>query len=377
MPWFVPKVFLPEATSEWINRGGPGQKHKIGRWPHPNTNRTKSGFIMETDRDLAHTAFKRLFCYNMSFTSDPVNFPLWQNFGWMDLDVVANSHVDGDSGINVEGWELHEDIQSFAVLPVLGTPGVELKMHLSHAASGHFNTRTYEFDGLLNAWYWDRDGDPLAGPPSSEVSSVDMPYEFLASFEWAMSDCFLFPRAEAGPLDWASFNNLDKYIQFDQYTNFTNFRHQCEFDIRFRDTDQCAVLCRQFNTTRWLAVTPNHIQWMSILVNFSATLNLNQWYTIRIEFEWNDPGTKWKLYVDGVLDGTNTVNGTIQLIFNRIGKKGPTFEGDFDLKNLTLLDTDPASPRVLLDMELQVNACDVGEKSIKGTTFVMTLPSCP
>jgi len=375
--WFVPKAGPVEAVNEWINRGGFLQKHKIGRWPHPNTNRTKSGFIMVTDRDLAHTAFKRLFCWNMIESTDEVNFPNWQNFGWLDLDVVSSSNVEGDSDTNIDGWVAHEEIKSFETLPVGGTPGVELRMELTHAASGHFIKRTYEFAEDTRQWFFDRDGNPDNEDPITEETSVDFPYGNSANFEWAMSDCFLFPRAAPAPLDFAVFNNTDASILFDAFTNSTGQRIQLEYDVRIRTGPTLVVLGRGVNTSRHTDLSIGSFVWRTSVVSLSPDLPLDEWGTIRAEFNWNDPGTNWKVYWNGVLRGSNAGAGASSLFFNTMGRRGSFYQGNFDLKNLTLQDTDPAAPRLLLSTELQVDACDIGEKSLKGTTENMTLSSCP
>lgn len=332
---------------------------------------------METDRDLAHTAYRRLFCYEMRLPRDPGPFPSWNNFGWLDLDVVGDSSVDGDSDTNSFGWVLHQEIKSFATLPVAGTPGVEMRLLLSHAASGHFIDRTWEFEEIGNQWFWDRDGNPTGSTAVSEVKSVDFPYDHVKSFEWAMSDCFLFPRALPAPLDFAAFNGTDTSILFDQFTNDTDARYQLEFDARFRDFSTNALLARTDNTVSWVNINRGAVEWKQFAISFSPSLVNNVWYRIRLEYNWNDPGTGRKLYLDGLLNAHLPSSGNVDLHFNLMGKKGPTYIGDFDCKNLTLLDTDPASPRVVLDMPLLVNACDVGELSIKGTTENMSLPSCP
>lgn len=377
MVWFVPKALLSEAIDKWVFPGDPFVKHKIGRWPHPNTNRTKSGFIMETDRDLAHTAFKRLFCWNLGSSFDEVNFPNWQNLGWLDLDVVGNSDVHGDSDTNIDGWVCHEEIKFLDDLPVLAAPGVEVKMELTHAASGHFAIQTFEFPETGPQWHWDRDANPSGGGPTSQLLSPSFPYLNIQSFEWAMSDCFLFPRQTAGPLDFANFNGVDASILFDAFTNATNQRIQLEFDVLLRDTSQCVILGRGVNTTRHVDLTPASFVWRTSVVLLSPDLPLDEFGTVRAEFNWNDPGTNWKVYWNGSLRGSNAGAGASGLFFNTMGRHGSFYKGDFGMKNLTLQDTDPGAARLLLSTELQVNACDIGEKELKGTTENMTLSSCP
>lgn len=376
MPWFVPPLTNDEESA-FIQPGGPSIPHKVGRWPHPNTDRVDARFIMRHMDPLAHTANRRLFCVSTDDTSDFLNFPHWSLFGHWDIEVIADHHLQQTVTANVHGWDLIVDFQSFDVLPFKGNPGIEVKFKTSHAASGHWHQKTFEFDHGIMPFTWNTVAAGTLVIQSETTESPAFPYNFVKFFDWPMSDCFLFERAPPAPLDFAEFNGVDTSILFDGFTNTTAARHQTEFDIRFKDTSSNAVLARSNNSTRWLNVNVTGCQWRSTVTSFGSSLNINQWYRVRLEFNWNDPGTNWKLYLDGVLDGTNPTSGSSSLFFNLMGKRGATYVGNFDLKNLTLQDTDPASPRLLLSTELQVNACDIGEKTLKGTTENMTLSSCP
>ncbi len=175
----------------------------------------------------------------------------------------------------------------------------------------------------------------------------------------------------------AEFNGVDTSILFDGFTTTTSQRLQVECDVELRDNSFCAILARSNNTTRWVGLKQDFFQWRSVAIPISPVIPLNEFGTFRAEFDWNaGVGSKWRLFWNGVLVGTNA-GGASSLFFNLMGKRGPTYLGDFDMRNMVLQDTDPAAPRLLLSTELISDACDIGISSLKGTTENMTLASCP
>lgn len=377
MPWFVPKATLAEAIDKWVNVGGFLQKHKIGRWPHPNTNRTDSRFIMLTDRDLAHTAHKRLWCWNLANTIDPVDFPPWQNLGWFDLEANGNSDVRGTSNTNEFGWVCHEEIKYVATLPVAGVEGVEVMLELTHAASGHFIRRFFEFVPGTNVWHWDRDTNPNNDPPDRQEESVNFPYVDVAQFEWAMSDCFLFPRDLPPVAGFARFDGIDSYIENRSVTLNTNIEWRQEFDVRLHGTGDHLYLAKSFNTTKFCLIRQAAIIYRGRIVTFSTSLNLDQWYHVDFRYEWDSPDGLYRVSVDGGADDTFASSGVADR-WNRYGKKGASpVIGEFDLRNFVLTNGPSSTPVVFLDQKFDANACDDGPDARHGDTFFMSLPSCP
>lgn len=376
MPWFDPNLTSDEEDY-FLFPGGFPNKHKVGRWPHPQTNRAQAGFIHATAVPIAHTAFKRLFCWQLEGAGDPIMWPPWTRFGHWDLSIDAPGFIVADVGVNAEGWSSRIEIKNYDSLPVDGGPGVEILCWLLHDALGHKVTITTEWPKSGTAWRWDTDGLDIGGAYTSTTVTAGFPYPFRKIGDWAMSDCFLFPRDTPPVEGFADFNNVDTSILFDGFTNATNQRIQLEFDVLLRDTAQCIVLGRGVNTTRHADLTPASFVWRTSVILLSPDLPLDEFGTVRVEFNWNDPGTNWKVYWNGALRGSNATSGATSLFFNTMGRHGSIYDGNFEMRNLTLQDTDPASPRLLLSTELQDDACDIGEKTLKGTTENMTLPSCP
>lgn len=324
------------------------------------------------------------------FRISPVNHagtPIFN--GWLDLVALSDTVLEGVSGPDPEeGWDIKLTITNYifpATDPDFGKSGISMRWTVTYPGEPDwsywimFDKDAAEWSGgipfdIFQVFVdpiaiWDDDKDPVLNPSWSTVPAHN--FAFLA-----MSECWVFPAP--APVDgFAEFNGVNTSILFDQFTNITDPRYQLEFDARFHDFSTNALLARTDNTVNWVNINRGGVAWKQFNIAFSPFLVNDVWYRIRLEYNWNDPGTGRKLYLDGVLNAHLPASGNVDLLFNLMGKKGPTYIGDFDLKNLTLFDTDPATPRILLDMPLLVDACDVGELSIKGTTENMTLASCP
>jgi len=313
----------------------------------------------------------------MDGAGDPGTWPPWNRFGHWDVLSGTPRKLEADAIANSFGWRTHIEITSFDSLPVAGVPGVEILCYLNHDAEGHRVTITKEWVENAAAWQWDRDGLPIAGGYTTTVTTPGFPYAFSKIGDWAMSDCFLFPRAAAGPTAFAAFNNLDASVIFDAFTTNTSNRWKLQFDVRLRDTDDCCVLGRTNNFSRRALLSSTRFLWFSVGTTIDPPLPLNEFGTVRVEWDWDTPGLFFNVWWNDVLRGTEAAFFANGLRFNVMGKSGATFVGDFDMLNLTLEDNNPGSPNLMLSTELQVDACDIGVKMLKGTTENMTLPSCP
>lgn len=374
--WFVPEATVLE-TESWKFPGAPGIKHKVGRWPHPNTNRVDARFILRTTTNLAHSAYRRLFAWDMRQTTDATNFPDFLRWGEWDLLVAVEGTISATSDTNVFGWVASIEIKEFTTLAVDGGPGVQMILRADHAISGHFNEHIYEFPEDSKQWFYDRDIASDFGGWVTENESVGFPYDTAISLDYAMSDCFRFPRPDLPDDTFAEFNDDDANIHFDAHTNLTGSRHKTEADIRINTIENIAFMGRTNNSTKYNLLTNLLFSWRSSLVVFTTPIPLGVWGRIRIEFNWSQPGTQWKIWWNDVLIGEDAVFGSFNNTFNCFGRRASTIEGDFDMKNFSLLGGTPAIPVEMWICELINDACDTGEKSLKGTTVAMTLPSCP
>lgn len=376
MVWFDPPATVDEFTA-WISPGLPGGKHKIGRWPHPNTPRTQSKFIIETDRDLAHTAYRRLFSWEFKDTTDATNFPNFQEWGEWDLEIIAESHIAASSDINSEGWQAFIDIEYDPDLPVAGVEGVLLTLRAEHSASGHFIEKQFEHEGDSDAWFFDKDvGSDFLGW-DTELKSAGFPYDLVIAFDYAMSDCFLFPRDFVPEAGFARFDGIESYIKNRSRTNDTTNSWRQEFDIRLHTTGFIHYLCKSFNTTRFCVIRDDRIQYINRVVTFSTSLNQDQWYHIDFRWQWITADGLYRVSVDGGPDDSAS-NTNFNARWDQFGKRaGQAPVGEFDLRNFKLTNGPSSSPIVYLDQKFDTNACDDGPDGRHGDTFFMSLPSCP
>lgn len=314
-------------------------------------------------------------------------FPVFN--GWIDLFALSDTLLEGTSGPNPDnGWDIKLQITNYidpVVDPDFGKHGIGMRW-------------TFTFPGEPDWSYWlmfDKDAaewaagipydifqvfvDPIAIfdddlDPVLNPSFVTVPSQNIAFL--AMSECWVFPELPA-PTGFAEFNGVDSRIIFDDFTNAHGQRFRLECDLRLFNTDLGIILGRTNNTTRWVGIRPHNIQWRSGVVNFSPDIPINEWGTFRVDHNWVDgPASGWKCYWNDVLIGTAGA-GVSELPFNSMGFRANSFGTNFDMRLLQLEDTDPAAPRILISTELQVNACDIGEQTLKGTTENMVLASCP
>lgn len=377
MPWFDPPELSVAEESAFIQPGGSGIPHKVGRWPHPNVARTDSRFILREMDPLSHIAYRRLFCVECNGTTDPVTFPDWRLFGHQDLEVVTEDHLQQSVPANVNGWDLTTDITSFSSLPVAGEPGIEFKLTLTHAASGHQDVTTYEFERDTFPFQWNTIGANLPMPIASETKTPAFPFPFVKMFDWPMSDCFLFERDFVPEAGFARFDGIDSYIKNRSRTNDTTGAWRQEFDIRLHSTGQHHYLCKSFNTTRFNVIRPENISYINRVVVFSTPLNQDQWYHIDFRYQWVTADGLYRVSVDGGADDT-AANTNFNARWDQYGKRaGQAPVGEFDLRNFKLTNGPESSPVVYLDQKFDVNACDDGPDGRDGDTFFMSLPSCP
>jgi len=378
MPWLDDETPI-EVTTAFLNRN-------ISGWPQPNTPRIDPRFRMvhgvlaPAPRPSRHLFRLRP---NGIFTTPILNC-------WIDLLAISDTQLEGISGPHPStGWDIKLTLTLFAdpiEQPETATSGIEYRW-------------TFSFPGEPDFFYWmmftDEDiSQPdeikiqqtktfVVGPsfPTDDnkdpILNAAFPAPVHGNVEfWGMSECWVFPGA-AAPLGSAEFNNVDTSILFDGYTLITATAVKFELDVRLRDNNFCAVLARRFNTTRWVGLKQDFFQWRSTSVPLSPLIPLSEWGTFRAEFDWSVSGLAWKCWWNDVLIGTTAAAFQHALVFNQMGRRGATYVGDYDCRKLTLQDTDPAAPRLLLSTELQNDACDIGPSGLKGTTEGMTLPSCP
>lgn len=318
-----------------------------------------------------------MYCWLMRDTTLPATFPNFTLFGHWDLEALAINQLVADDPANSFGWRTHIEIFSYANLPILGGPGVQILMFIQHDVSGHKATVINEFPESGPSWRWDKDGLDLGGGYTQIEVTPGFPYVFWKAADFAISDCFEFIRDAPAPVDFAEFNALDAYIHNLTPTVDTTGAWRMQFDVRLHDHVECMLLCKSFNTTRWTKIRSIDISYVNRVIVFTTPLNLEQWYHIDWRFNWDAPDGLYRVSVDGGPDDTQA-GSAINVRWDRYSKRGAQLPiGWYDLKNLLFENGTALSSVVYLDQKLQVNACDDGPDARHGETFNMTLPSCP
>lgn len=375
----------------WFDDGSPTEyvdatnNLKVGLWPIKNSPRIDPRFRLINGEGKPAPQASHFF---VRLQIQPAPTPVFKNC-LIPLAAVADQKLEGSSGVSGDGFEFIFSIESFVVPdPDFDVWGFRYKLVYKHAGfpdffmlqmvgtdvdAAKFNLNI-KIDALTPTQQWgpswfDTDYDPLVN------TDVDMPIPLQAIKAWPLSECFV---PQIAPEEGAAeFNGVDAWIGFDGYTDVHTQRFMLEFDIKLYDTGECVVLGPLFSSSKYVRFQQSSMSWRSSLITFSPILPLEEWMTIRVEFNWVFPTEKWKVYKDDVLIGENDTQGASGLQFNQMGRRGSIIQGVFDMRNLHYEDTDPAAPEVLLSTLLISDACDSGPKALKGTTVIMDLPSCP
>lgn len=172
-------------------------------------------------------------------------------------------------------------------------------------------------------------------------------------------------------------NGVDAWIDAPSQLLVNHPKIKMVFDFRLHSAAQQIVLGRSNQLSQFTSISQDRFTWRSNRVDFSPLLNQGQWYNCDYRFNWDIVDGLNRVSIDGGADITSAGAQVAQLI-DQIGKQGgaaPT--SHFDLKVMTVESGGASSPATVIDMPLDVNACDDGPNSWDGTTFNMTLPSCP
>lgn len=361
------------------------QNRLISLWPQPNTARVDARFRMIRSNPYCWPRAVQHFVRIKPLKGTPNTI----YNGYLHVVVDTPDRFFGTTGLGPDGYEIElEIIQHDALVhPVYGTHGVEFIFTYKHTG----------FPDFFAAWYYASDG-PLAVmnflpaqfqafTPSGgwlqfrtswdEFVNTDWTEDIMrGGWEWwTLSECWeIEPPAPAG--GDADLNGVDSDIIFDARTDWNGARYYLEFDIRNREDIGIVVLGKTFNTTQYFGFTGEYAFWNGYLTWMGEILTLDTWIHIRFEWAWTAEDSTYRVFWDGAPKGTKV--GALRFNqFDTIGKKGPAFVGNYQLKNLFYATGEPGSEITLLDMPLIVDACDAGPDLIKGTTTNMVLPSCP
>ena len=302
---------------------------------------------------------------------------------------VSDTLLQGSTGVSADDFEIVFEVELFEfpiVEPVLGTSGIRYRLILKHGGFPDFvwnqMFRRVEDGGALfvpllqdKKWAVSHLGEYSNYDPAVfTYITITPPYEIYEW--WPISECMTFPAPP--PSGFASMNGVDSWVKFTTWFPNGTTRFLWEYEIRpTAPVSNLSIRGDSTNGAFFMGhATPTNAVWWNRSVNLTPGLVTGIWQSCRMEHDWSIPGDFYTFWIDGVQNGQNAGTFTPSW-FDEIGKVGPNFRGTFDLRNIKHTTGTPAAPNVILDFPLLVDACPVVGLPIKGTTFNMTLPSCP
>jgi hypothetical protein len=305
--------------------------------------------------------------------------PEYLSRGFLDLQAISVNHLFGSAGLDSGGWEITLDIVGYEVTPVLGPPGVVAILRASKPPSPIFMQ--------WELWYLDMDIThwqeviTLLDEEASfgQFTTFGLPPGTVTGLTGgSLPDCFPFDTIEGPEQGFCECNGTDSYILFDTFFPLVATRFKMEFEIRptGSDTQLVAFGYTGFGSFGYMFGNRKGFQWWNQTFILPVGLILNQWNTVRIEYDWSIPGAAYSFWINGAFELTQA-GAFATWVWDEIGRRGTQIAGEFDLKQAKMWDGTPAAPNLLIDVPLDINACSSVPPTIKGTTFNMDLVSCP
>ena len=375
----------------WYANGFPQQydfaanNQKVSPWPHPNGPRIDCRFRFNYGQFLPAPRPSQFF-FRMNLAaggSGPV-----QN-GSVKLLAVSDVLLQGNAGTSADGYTVIFEIELFefpVVEPHYGTSGIRYNFILQKAGFPDLFYRQFwpRFeDGGQPFVRLDADKEFLLVGGSGDYSNFDPliftyitnPIQFDLFAWWPLSECVVLEEDVGG---FAEMNGVDSWVKFTTWFPNGTTRFLWEYEIRpTAPISNVSIRGDSTNGAFFMGhATATNAVWWNRSVNLAPGLVTGIWQSCRMEHDWSIPGDFYTFWIDGVQNGQNAGTFTPSW-FDEIGKVGPNFRGTFDLRNIKHTTGTPAAPNVILDFPLLVDACPVVGSPIKGTTFNMTLPSCP
>lgn len=371
MPYFTPTPGF-DQWFYWIRPGG--QVPIISRWPKAGSNRTDCRFQLPISKGQLWTASRWWVEISLS---GPV--PDYLSRGFLDLEALSVNHLFGSAGVDDDGWEVTIDVQGYEVTPVLGPPGVVCIIRADKASIPAHMQWTYWFLDM-DLTHWQAQITLIEEDSSfGQFQTAGLPFGTLTGLQGgSLPDCMPFDLIEGPEQGFCECNGTDSYILFDTRFPLVATRFKCEFEIRptGADTQLVCFGYTGFGSFGYMFNGRHNFQWWNNNIFLPVGLILNEWNTVRVEYDWSIPGANYSIWINGVLEATQA-GGFVTWVWDEIGRRGSLIAGEFDLKQAKLWDGTPVSPNLLVDVPLDIDACAVVPPTIKGTTFNMDLASCP
>lgn len=362
--------------------------NKVAWWPKPNTPRIDPRYRMLEGAGLPCAMAQRHLMRIKP--NDGVGGEIFN--GWLDVTPISDTVLRGNTGLSPEGYDLQLDVIDYSVVvdPVTLLHGIVMEWTVSKTGFASFYIRYHRRAPL----YPGQDG---VTPDMLELFGPKLPAPFITSdydplihtywsnepmeqfIEWTtMSECWQFPES-APPLLFAEFNGLDAYIATGGNGFGFSGRWKWEAEYRIRTFTDCWPLQ---SASVWFVrggIDATNVLIQNNGVPHGGSVVLDQWQKITLQRGWNGAADGLsELFVDDVFVDDNVTANTGGP-FHYFGGNAPIGSGnfgDFDMRNMKI-QTDNGGIVTVVDFPLTTNACDLGPSAFSGTTFNMSLPSCP
>lgn len=375
MAWFEPNPPLADLDF-W--QGAPAPvKHKVSKWPHPNTPRINCRYrFKDTRPELIPLAHRYGFFATEAFQQYDPDVPEFNFFGSFDLAVRGDNHIGVTTPENAEGYTLDINVKHRELLDFTEFPGIEYSVKFEHVSIPEA-TFIVEYSTRPVAHYWNYDNNTLRRDEFIHTRweiPGQTPAQLLSGRLFAVSDCYLFPLLPPG---WAAFNGTDAYIKLTSLMSFSNnpFRLSCE--LRLNQTANHWPILGRDGTGGFFGMRDDDIIFGNLTLPTTWTPITDVWFTWVYEFE-PETQLQHKLTIAGTVVKDTTTNRQ-HTPFDTIGvyRHGVanTLWADMDMRDLKIETGTPGDYTTLLDMPLRENALDLGPLANHGTTFNMPLPS--
>ena len=358
---------------------------KVSLWPHSETVRIDPRFRLINGEAKPAPRGSQYF---VRFKIDDGPPAVFKNC-LVPLLPIGDQELEGSSGVSTDGFEFILRIKSWVTPdPVFSVFGFESHITYKHAGFPDFFVRqmygttdpasapTLALKVELPKWFetmgpfwFSSDYDPLV---NTDVNVAIMQNNW---FHWPLSECIdLTPVAPQG---MAEFNGTSSTYLLDTFNTGSPARWRFEYDIKAQSAAEIVVLGFSGSALVLQNWSGRFCAWRSFIVDTGSALPIGTWVHIDFDYEWDLAGSNlMRVFKDGVPSGTALNLATIAA-GDQFGKKGATITGFFDLKQFKLLKGGVAAPTVEIECPMDVDACDLGPYLLGGTTFDMTLPSCP
>jgi len=374
MPW-MPSL----SDARWTTIQ---QQIVIARWPEDQSNRVNAHFRMITLLGLPDAHAER---HVFRIAPDIINdIQLW---GYIDIEFQEPFLLGGNTGLDADGRNVQLIVKQYTEAdphPLFGPRIMERRFTISRAPfTDTFISYLFGFGPILGQgktpfnWSWDK-----TNRHSSNMGAPGTEWEDFLNWEdfqgRTISTCYDLEQAAPLPLFIAG-NGTDAYVQNDQVHSqfFSSFKISAQ--VRFRDFTNAILLCSSTDASHFLGIFGTDLKYRTITIALSPLPALNQFGEFVFERARTPPGEIFRVFWEGSEIGSGDLTFD-ELDWDRMAGNRPTPTpewGDLDMRDVLISGGLPPGESITFDMDAAIAACDVGPQTIKGTTFNMSLPSCP